>query len=564
MRWAHRYPISWRVPLALVLAIAVVGGGMLAWTQRSHRASHMAQARAFAESVHQLTMAGLTSLMIVGEGNRRDLFLDQIKHANDVRSLRVVRGSEVTREYGRGRDSEQPRGEAELQVLDRGTPVFEERVDEGGPHLHAVMPVVAQRSYLGRDCLGCHHVPEGTVLGAVSLEISLARIQAVQEASLREALLGALACLALLAALASFAVSRIVSVPLLRLAENLRALARGHIHKAARLTPRGRDEIAEVVRAFGQVLDKAQETLRAERIAGDVFEHALEGIVVTDATGTIVRVNPSFTRTTGYAAEEALGRNPRMLNSGRHDAAFYRAFWDALGTTGEWQGEIWNRRKNGEIYPEWLTISRVADEHGRVQNYVAIFSDITEQKREEARMRHQAQHDPLTGLPNRALFRDRLEQALVQAKRREGQLAAMFIDLDRFKQVNDTLGHDGGDELLRQVARRVRSAVRESDTVARLGGDEFTVLLPEIGSAEAAIVVGEKILEAIARPFVVLGREVSVTCSVGVSLYPHHGGDAATLLAHADTAMYQIKRAGRASCRIFDAAAAGAKDGPRS
>jgi diguanylate cyclase (GGDEF)-like protein/PAS domain S-box-containing protein len=545
--------IRWRVPGYVALAIAVVGCGMLAWTQHSQRTSAIAQARAFAESVHQLTLAGLTALMITGNAGRRDTFLDQIGQSNDVRSLRVVRGPEVTRQFGAGTVSEQPLEGVERQVLESGRAIFEVHDGEDGPYLKAVMPALGKRNYLGKDCLGCHDVPEGTVLGAVSLEISLERTEEALNASLRDAIVGALACLALLAALAWFAISRSVVLPLDRLADKLRLLAQGRIEHGPRLVARGRDEIAEVVKAFDQVLAKAQESLRAERVAGDVFEHALEGIVVTDPRGTIVRVNPAFTKTTGYSAEEAIGRNPRMLQSGQHGEDFYRTFWDALTKRGEWQGDIWNRRKNGEVYPEWLNISRVCDERGEVQNYVAVFSDITERKRAELRMQHEAHHDGLTGLPNRVLFRDRLEQALALARRRAGRMAVMFLDLDKFKLVNDTLGHEIGDALLCEMARRLRGAVRESDTVARLGGDEFTIVLPEIATSEDAVKIAAKVLEAVNRPYNLHGQTLFATASVGVSIFPDHGEDAETLLKHADTAMYHVKGSGRDGAAVFDA-----------
>ncbi len=550
----YRIPIRVRLVLTLGVAIAIAGAGMLAWAASKQRDLAIEQSKAFAASVHQLTLAGLTAMMMTGNAAERALFLDQIQHSSDIRRLRVVRGEAVVRQYGDGVAREHPSDPLEQQVLWRGEPVYEVQSEGGREYLKAVLPAIGSTDYLGKNCLGCHNVPAGTVLGAVTLEIALDRTNAAV-ADFRLGILGvALLAFVPLALLSYFAVSRSVSRPLRRLADNLDAIAHGEADLDRRLPVRGEDEIATATAAFNQVLAKAAQMIGAERIATDVFDHALEGILVTDAKGTIVKVNAAFSRTTGYSAEEAIGKNPRILQSGQHDEAFYKAFWESIQKTGQWQGDIWNKRKDGEVYPEWLTISCVRDAAGHVQNYVAIFSDITERKRQEALIAYQAYHDALTGLPNRVLFKDRLEQAIAIARRRNGALlSVMFLDLDRFKMINDTLGHKVGDQLLKEVAQRLRDAVREADTVARLGGDEFTVLLPEISEVRNAEAVAAKILEATRRPYHLNGKDLFVTSSIGVSVYPEHGKDAETLMKNADTAMYYIKDQGRAGYRIYDA-----------
>jgi diguanylate cyclase (GGDEF)-like protein/PAS domain S-box-containing protein len=335
-------------------------------------------------------------------------------------------------------------------------------------------------------------------------------------------------------------------VPLRRLSERLNDIAEGRAALQHRLPTAGGTELAEAAGAFNRALEKAAQMLATERIATDVFEHALEGIVVANREARIVKVNPAFTRTTGYSPEEALGKNPRMLQSGRHGAGFYNDFWKALTTNGEWQGEIWNRRKNGEEYPEWLNVSAVRGRSGDVEHYVAIFSDITERKRHEAAMEHQAYHDALTGLPNRLLFQDRLEQGIARARREGSKAALMFIDLDRFKAINDTLGHRVGDLVLKEVARRLQSCVRATDTVARLGGDEFTVLLPDVADLAAAEAVARKILDAMSEPLAAGKQELRVTASVGIALFPDDGTDATALMKCADVSMYAVKGDGRA------------------
>ena len=549
-----RLPIRYRVPLALALAIVVAGAGLVGLTNYSQRQSAITQARNFAQSLHQVTLAGLTAMMITGDADRREVFLDQIERANDVRALRVVRGPAVAQAFGPGTAQEQPRDDLERAVIANGLAVFEVRSDARGEYLKAVMPAVGTHNSLGKDCLGCHQVPEGTVLGAVTLEIDLERVNESIAQFRLDVMAATFLFLVLLSLLSYMAVTSSVSTPLRTLTRKLDALAKGDIESSKRLVMRGSDEIAQAVRAFDQVLAKARLMLQTERISADVFDHALEGILVADAQHRIVKVNAAFTKTTGYEAHEVLGKNPRMLQSGQHDKAFYEKFWEALNTRGEWQGDIWNKRKNGEIYPEWLNISQVRDEKGELQHYVAIFSDITERKRQEALITYQAHHDALTGLPNRTLFRDRLSQALAAARRNHARVGVMFLDLDRFKLINDTLGHDVGDELLRQVAARLKGVVREADTVARLGGDEFTVLLPEIDSPRGAQAVGAKILEVTRKPYVLDGKELYVTSSVGIALYPEHGLDPDVLMKNADTAMYHIKEQGRAGCSLYDAA----------
>jgi diguanylate cyclase (GGDEF)-like protein/PAS domain S-box-containing protein len=287
-------------------------------------------------------------------------------------------------------------------------------------------------------------------------------------------------------------------------------------------------------------------------LAARIFESIGEATVITDAENNIVSVNPAFTRITGYAPEEALGKNPRILSSGRHDKEFFRSMWGSINSTGRWQGEIWDRRKSGEIYPKWLSISTIKDNGtGGLRNYVAIFSDITERKEAERRIQYMAHYDMLTGLPNRALLHDRLFQYLNHASRSGKRVALLFLDLDRFKTINDSLGHTAGDLLLQSVAERLKSCLRAEDTVARLGGDEFVVVLPDIQEIEYAAVVAGKILERVAQPHAVGGVELSTTASIGISIYPHDGVDKETLVKNADVAMYKSKEAGRNNYLFF-------------
>lgn len=299
------------------------------------------------------------------------------------------------------------------------------------------------------------------------------------------------------------------------------------------------------------VLRQAMERLR---LAAGVFTHAREGIVITDVRGTIVDTNEAFSRITGYAREEIVGQNPRLLKSNLHGPEFYAELWRNLAGKGYWQGEIWNRRKDGEIYAELLTISAVHDQQGDATHYIALFSDITAQKEHEQQLEHIAHYDALTGLPNRVLLADRMHQAMFQTQRRGQRLAVAYIDLDGFKAINDTYGHEVGDELLLVVSRRMKQALREGDTIARLGGDEFVAVLLDLPLAETSVPLLTRLLAAAAQPVHVGELTLQVSASLGVTFYPQADDvDADQLLRQADQAMYQAKVAGKNRYHIFDA-----------
>lgn len=293
------------------------------------------------------------------------------------------------------------------------------------------------------------------------------------------------------------------------------------------------------------------ENERQLRLAAQVFEGGSEGIVITDADNRILTVNQAFCTITGYEPSEVIGQNPRILASGRQGEDFYRTMWQGLQSFGRWSGEIWNRRKDGSIYPEWLSISVVRDQDGKVLHHIAVFSDMTERKAAEARARHLAEYDALTNLPNRILFRDRLGQAVAAAARQGSRLAVMCIDLDRFKNINDSLGHSVGDQVLCQLAERLLESVRSSDTVSRIGGDEFAVLLPDFDVPDRVASVAEKLLQVLARPLQVGSYELVVTPSIGIAVYPEDGDDEASLLKNADAAVLHAKEHGRNNFQFF-------------
>jgi len=296
-------------------------------------------------------------------------------------------------------------------------------------------------------------------------------------------------------------------------------------------------------------LRRADERMRE---AAKVFENSPEGIVVTDAGGAIRAVNPAFSRITGYTPEEVAGKNPRILKSGRHDRQFYRSLWDGLNGTGHWEGEIWNRRKSGEVFPVWQSISAVRNARGDIVEYVAMFSDISRRREAEEEIRYRAWHDALTGLPNRGLLDEHLQLALRDARRTGNKVAVIFMDLDYFKSVNDTLGHATGDILLCQAAKRLASCLRDVDTLARQGGDEFVVVLQGIRHAQDAARVAGKMIDALDQPFDLNGQQAHIGASAGITIYPDDGGDSQSLYRNADLAMYRAKSAGRNNFQFYE------------
>ncbi|WP_313951652.1 diguanylate cyclase domain-containing protein [Accumulibacter sp.] len=304
----------------------------------------------------------------------------------------------------------------------------------------------------------------------------------------------------------------------------------------------GRDAYLVVLTDIAEHMRQAEAELE---LAAKVFTYAREGIAITDAAGTIIKVNDAFGRISGYSREEVLGKNPSMFASGRQAAAFYRGMWLGLTTLGYWSGEIWNRRKNGDFYAALLTISGVRDADCKTQNYVGFFSDITMMKEQQHQLEQAAHYDGLTHLPNRVLLADRMRLACAQSQRRNRSLAVAFLDLDGFKAVNDLHGHDVGDQLLIALAQRLKEVLREGDTLARLGGDEFVAVLIDLERPADCEPVLARMLQVAAEPVRIGDAVLEVSASIGATLYPQDAADADTLLRDADQAMYQAKRAGR-------------------
>ncbi|CAK8713271.1 histidine kinase [Candidatus Electronema halotolerans] len=306
-------------------------------------------------------------------------------------------------------------------------------------------------------------------------------------------------------------------------------------------------------KGFVCVISDLTEQQKAEdrlRLAHTVFETSSEGMLITDAANRIIMVNPAFSVITGYQPEEVLGKDPSFQNSGRHGKEFYQQMWVALLRRDRWQGEVWNQRRNGEVYPQWLSISVIRSQDGGIVNYVALFSDISERKKAEERLRYQAMHDPLTKLPNRIMFDERLRAALARARRQKSRVALLYLDLDNFKMINDSFGHLAGDRFLQHVAEQMLACLRLEDTAARLGGDEFCAVIEDIHSNQEAVAVAERIIQALGSLNCAPDDQKHLRTSIGIAIYPDHGQDAEGLLRCADNAMYAAKRLGKGRCQL--------------
>jgi diguanylate cyclase (GGDEF)-like protein/PAS domain S-box-containing protein len=418
-----------------------------------------------------------------------------------------------------------------------------------------MVPYIALENFRGTNCLACHKTQVGGVNGAASVIIDLAEEEA-QLAEIKNWLWSGFIVLQLLLLVIISLFVRVVIVRnITRPVKKLQS-AMAEIQHDMNLSKRadvdaGNPDVGAMAQNFNLLVEKLEHANERLQLFVKMFDNSGEAILITDAQQKIIAVNPAFYLITQFSEEDVIGKKPNILNSGRQDAKFYQAMWKTINETGLWQGEIWNRRKGGEIFPEWLSIGTVKNAQGEVLNYVALFSDISQRKEAEAHIEYLAHYDSLTNLPNRALFADRLQHALVTGLRNKKKTALLFLDLDKFKSVNDTMGHLAGDLLLQSVADRLKSCVRESDTICRQGGDEFMILLAEIGSSEDAERVASKIVAAMAEPHQIGNRALVITFSIGISICPDDATDDETMIKNADDAMYIAKDSGRNNYKFF-------------
>jgi diguanylate cyclase (GGDEF)-like protein/PAS domain S-box-containing protein len=505
---------------------------------------------------------GMNMLMVTGmisNPDNRLLFIKKMGASDNIKELRIIRAQQVQDQFGNGLPEEQARDDMDKLAISSKQPQFLLDKDKSSPTLRAVIPFIVSTNFRGTNCLSCHHVAVGSVNGAASIVLDMT--DDFREIQHRKYLF--VSVYLVLQILLSMSVQWLIRkymAPLVKLKSTMESMqAKGSVEQFVPIQVKkgGLDEISKLTSAFNQMSEALSESEKSMRLASSIYQTNADAILVTDENNLIVDVNPAFTRITGYTHDEVIGQNPRILNSGKHDKEFYRQMWHSILNEGGWQGEIWDKRKNGEIYPKLLNIHLLRRADGSVYRHVAQFSDITEKKQKEDLISRQANYDPLTGLPNRRLLNERLEHALCAGKRNNLYGALMFLDMDKFKVLNDTLGHEYGDMLLIEVARRLKSSVRAMDTVVRLGGDEFVVLIESISefSEDALFIivdVSEKIRKALATPYQLNQYEYLSSPSIGVYLFDCKKDPADEILKRADMAMYQAKESGRNAVRFFD------------
>lgn len=557
-KWWGSLSIQIKLTLLIQVSLMLILLFAQRWVMSSFEGKIIESAKGRAIETADGIINGMNMLMVtgqIGDPKVRALFIEKMSQSEGIKELRIFRAEQVKRQFGKGLPEEQAKDAIDQAVLDTGKPYFEHRQAKSHT-LRAVIPFIVSHNFRGTDCLACHHVEVGSVNGAANIVLDLTDETNMIAAINRWLWFGQL----ILQVILFFVIDlmlRSFTRPVQRIQEVMTAMQHdGDLSR--RVDIQGTDEIGRMANAFNALADSLQKSVNQVKegqeklkLSAQVFVNSAEAIVITDVNNNIMQVNKAFVDITGYSSDEVIGKNPRVLQSGQQGADFYREMWGTLLTAGCWQGEIMDRRKNGEIYPKWLSIAVVRDEQGAVSNYIALFSDITERKASFDRIQYLAHYDALTHLPNRVLLDDHIDLILAGAKRNYTKLAILFLDLDRFKEVNDTRGHHVGDKLLQAVAERLKECVRESDTVARLGGDEFVILLSSISDEKDAATVAQKVIEQIGRPFMLGEYQANIGTSIGISLYPNHGTDKEALLKSADAAMYFAKEKGRNNFQFF-------------
>jgi diguanylate cyclase (GGDEF)-like protein/PAS domain S-box-containing protein len=554
-----RLGVQWRLQLAIQISLAVFFLFSQNWIVEQFDAQGIKDIESQAGNTADGLINGLNLLMITGrisDPANRELLVRKMASSPNIKELRLARAEQVSVQFGPGQLNERPTDSLVGDVFTSARSSFTRVTTADGSHvLRAIIPFVASDNFRGTNCLSCHHVQAGSVNGAADISMDLSaheyRIVILKQWLWSGMLFFQIGLSVLIALFINVLLKRHIFHPVNKLQSTIH-----EIHLSGDLSKRVKvegehpdiDKMADTFNLFLSNLELASEEIK---LLAKVVESSEEAILITDAKLNIVFVNGAFVRITGYGEKEVLGKNPRLLKSGHQDSLFYRSMWKQINTYGSWQGEIYNRKKCGEIYPEWQSISVVKNNKGEVTHYVAIFLDITKRKEVEGRIIQMANYDALTGLANRNLLNDRITQALSGAHRQQSRFAVMYLDLDNFKDINDGYGHAVGDALLKNTAERLLDCVREGDTVARQGGDEFILLFPDIDESGGAAKVAEKLLHTLSNPYSIEGQELFVSVSIGIAVYPDDGEDIEKLLKNADSAMYNAKQEGRNCYRYF-------------
>lgn len=555
----HALGVQGKLHLIIQGALIVVFFLLMSWVEDRFETQIDRAAEARAEETADGLINGMNMLMLTGkisDPDNRKMFVQKMTASPGILEVRIIRGQAIIDQYGVGLAEEQPVDELDRQVLSTGRVVFKRvTTDKGRQALRVVVPFIAQENFRGTNCLSCHSTQSGGVNGAASVTIDLTAEELVLTEIKNWLWIGHVAIqlilLVFISVFVRFVIAHNITKPVSKLQIAMRAIRGSNdLSKRVEVDELNAD-ISDMAQSFNQLLDGLESANERLDLFAKMFENSGEAIIITDANKNILAANPAFVQITQYSLDEVIGKNPKILSSGKQKGDFYKQMWECIEITGQWSGEIWNRRKNGEIYPEWLSIGAVKNAKGQVINYISSFSDITKRKEAERRIEFLAHYDSLTKLPNRTLFQDRLQRALIIAARNKAKVGLMFLDLDKFKSINDTLGHLAGDQLLQSVAERLTVCLRESDTLCRQGGDEFLILLENINSAQDVERIAAKIMEAMSRPHLLDKHVTTVTFSIGVAIYPDDAESAESLIKRADEAMYVAKQSGRNNFKLY-------------
>ena len=538
------------IPIQVVLVVVFIIAQL--WVMNHIKGEFLDAAKRRAAVSADGIINGMNMLMVTGmisDPTNRRLLIKKMGASEDVKELRIIRAKQVQDQFGFGLPEEQVKDELDRHAIASKQAQFLLTEDRGAPTLRAVVPFIVSANFRGTNCLACHHVEVGSVNGAASITIDMTDDFNAIKRTQYMLWMGQIVLQILLFFSITWLIRRFMR-PIKRLQaamESMRLSGSTEQFIPIELEKGSRDEIGKLADEFNQMSAELCDSEKSMKLASLIYKSSADAIVVTDKNNRIVDVNPAFTRITGYTQDEVMGVDPKIMKSGLHDKEFYRQMWQAILKQGYWHGEIWDRRKDGGVYVKTIHILVLRHQDGSVYRHVAQFSDTTEKKEKDELIHRQANYDPLTNLPNRRLFYDRLGQAIKMAHRTKFPVALLFIDLDHFKEINDGLGHANGDALLMDVAQRINGCVREADTVSRLGGDEFTVILPEIGDEAQVRRIAQKIVQEMARPFFFLDDKTgyNISASVGIAIYPEDATTLEGLQKCADKAMYSAKAAGR-------------------
>jgi diguanylate cyclase (GGDEF)-like protein/PAS domain S-box-containing protein len=558
LRW-HELGVQKKLHILIQGSLIVLFVVSTNWVTERFEAQIIRHAEQRANETADGLINGMNMLMLTGTISvpaNRTLLLQKMRESAGVRELRIVRGYSVVAQFGPGLPEEHAQDEMDRTALVTGKSAFK-RIDEPGkpPVLRVVVPFIAKKSFRGTNCLSCHHATEGSVNGVASVNIDLSQDMANLADIKKNLWIGNILLQVFLSGLIYLLVRRLLTDNIAQPLKKLQ-LAMSGIQHSNDLSRRAdvdekNPDIGEMARTFNTFVANLEHANVRLELFARLFENSGEAIIITDVDRRILMVNPAFERITQYSADEVVGKDPKLLSSGKQTPEFYQQMWSSIEALGQWSGEIWNRRKNGDVYPEWLSIGVIKNSKGRILNYISLFSDITKRKEAERRIEFLAHHDMLTRLPNRALFSDRLKHAQRMADRSGNKVGLMFLDLDKFKVINDTLGHLAGDQLLQSVASRLMFCVRQSDMVCRQGGDEFMILLEEINSKQDIVSVAQKIMAEMSTPHLIGGEMRLASFSIGAAIYPDDATDEIKLTQCADQAMYQAKQNGRNNFTLY-------------